>query len=171
MVAKGGVRGDIACASVLNIVYLTDHLAATYYGFWNNGSRALFEATVSTDYVDQTLPAGRAHGPQGLADACSAFFESFPDGRVHVQQQMLVGDRIVSSGAPALRRRKMMTGTLPASGRAVRQPRENACRALSLCGTSASVASAAVARDSAPPRKTANSPPAANSIPYLCIFK
>jgi predicted ester cyclase len=71
-------------------------LAATYYGFWNNGSRALFEATVSPDYVDQTLPAGRAHGPQGLADACSAFFECFPDGRVHVQQQMLVGDRIVS---------------------------------------------------------------------------
>jgi ribosomal protein S18 acetylase RimI-like enzyme/predicted ester cyclase len=71
-------------------------LAASYYGFWNNGSTALFEATVSPAYVDQTLPAGRSQGPKGLADAGAAFFEAFPDGRVHVQQQMLVGDRIVS---------------------------------------------------------------------------
>ena len=71
-------------------------LAALYYGFWNNGSVALFEATVSPAYVDRTLPLGRAQGPQGLADAGAAFFEAFPDGRVHVLQQMLVGDRVVS---------------------------------------------------------------------------
>lgn len=71
-------------------------LAAAYYGFWNNGSVALFEATVSSTYFDHTLPFGRAQGPQGLADAGAAFFEAFPDGRVHVLQQMLVGDRIIS---------------------------------------------------------------------------
>ena len=71
-------------------------LAAIYYGFWNNGSGALFAATVSPAYIDHTLPAGRAQGPQGLADAGAAFFTAFPDGRVHILQQMLVGDRIVS---------------------------------------------------------------------------
>jgi predicted ester cyclase len=48
-------------------------LAATYYGFWNNGSPALLEA-----------------------DAGAAFFQAFPDGRVAILQQLLVGDRIVS---------------------------------------------------------------------------
>ena len=71
-------------------------LAATYYGFWNNGSTALFDATVSPGYADHTLPVGRRQGPSGLADAGVAFFTAFPDGRVKVLQQMLVGDRIVS---------------------------------------------------------------------------
>ena len=71
-------------------------LAATYYGFWNNGSSALFDATVSPNYVDRTLPPGRAQGPRGLADAGAAFFAAFPDGRVRILQQVLAGDRIVS---------------------------------------------------------------------------
>ncbi|GGO95507.1 ester cyclase [Stakelama pacifica] len=71
-------------------------LAATYYGFWNNGSTALFEATVSPSYTDRTLPAGRQQGPSGLAAAGADFFVAFPDGRVKVLQQILVGDRIVS---------------------------------------------------------------------------
>lgn len=71
-------------------------LAATYYGFWNNGSAALFAATVSPDYMDRTLPAGRQQGPSGLADAGAAFFAAFPDGRVTILQQMLIADRIVS---------------------------------------------------------------------------
>ena len=71
-------------------------LAAAYYGFWNNGSAVLFDATVSPDYTDHTLPDGREQGPSGLADAGTAFFTAFPDGRVKVLQQMLAGDRIVS---------------------------------------------------------------------------
>lgn len=71
-------------------------LAATYYGFWNNGSATLFEATVSPSYIDHTLPGGRQQGSSGLADAGTDFFAAFPDGRVKVLQQMLVGDRIVS---------------------------------------------------------------------------
>ena len=84
------ISADAAAASILA------DLAATYYGFWNNGSTALFEATVSSGYTDRTLPAGRQQGPSGLVDAGAAFFTAFPDGRVKVLQQMLVGDRVVS---------------------------------------------------------------------------
>jgi len=75
---------------------LTANLAATYYGFWNNGSTALFHATVSPGYLDHTLSAGRRQGRSGLANAGATFFAAFPDGRVKVLQQMLVGDPIVS---------------------------------------------------------------------------
>lgn len=71
-------------------------LAGSYYGFWNNGSASLFDATVAQDYIDRTLPLGRAQGFRGLADAAAAFFEAFPDGRVHVLQQLIAADRIVS---------------------------------------------------------------------------
>ncbi len=75
---------------------LSADIAATYYGFWNNGSAALFDATVSAAYTDHTLPAGRQQGPSGLAEAGAAFFAAFPDGHVKVLQQILVEDRIVS---------------------------------------------------------------------------
>ncbi|WP_395818174.1 ester cyclase [Archangium minus] len=71
-------------------------LTQRYYGSWNNGSEALFENTVSSAYVDRTLPAGRAQGPKGLAGAQRRFREAFPNGRVHVLQQIIAGDRVVS---------------------------------------------------------------------------
>lgn len=89
-------RPDVLVSPDDSAAAMFAELAATYYGFWNNGSTALFEATVSLGYIDRTLPAGRQQGPLGLADAGTAFFDAFPDGRVKVHQQMLVGDRIVS---------------------------------------------------------------------------
>ena len=71
-------------------------LAESYYGFWNSGSTALFDAAVSPAYIDRTLPSERAQGPAGLAQAVAAFFEAFPNGRVHVLQQVITGNRIVS---------------------------------------------------------------------------
>ena len=71
-------------------------LTQRYYGFWNNGSEALFAETVSPDYADRTIPAGRAQGPASLAAAQRSFREAFPDGRVHVLQQIVAGDRVVS---------------------------------------------------------------------------
>lgn len=89
-------RPDVLVSPNDSAASMLADLAATYYGFWNNGSATLFEATVSPGYTDRTLPAGRQQGPSGLADAGAAFFAAFPDGRVKVLQQMLVGDRIVS---------------------------------------------------------------------------
>jgi hypothetical protein len=37
-------------------------LAATYYGFSNKGSGALFDATVSPNYMDHTRPVGSGLG-------------------------------------------------------------------------------------------------------------
>lgn len=94
--AMSFARPDVLVSADESVASRLSELAATYYGFWNNGSSALFDATVSVDYIDHTLPAGRQQGPAGLAHAGAAFFEAFPDGRVKVLQQMLVGDRIVS---------------------------------------------------------------------------
>lgn len=85
--------------SVLSPEAQSQAIAATtqrYYGSWNNGSQALFAATVSPDYVDHTPPEGRPPGSEGLADAQRKFRESFPNGRVHVLQQVVAGDRVVS---------------------------------------------------------------------------
>jgi hypothetical protein len=55
-------RADVlVCADDRTACRLGD-LAATYYGFWNNGSGTLLEATVSPDYTDKTLPVGRQQG-------------------------------------------------------------------------------------------------------------
>lgn len=67
-----------------------------YYGFWNNGGGALLAETVSPDYVDRTPPEGRSPGPEGLAEAQRTFRAAFPNGRVHVLQQVVAGDRVVS---------------------------------------------------------------------------
>lgn len=94
--AVAAARPDVLVGADKGAASQLATLAATYYGFWNNGSAALLEATVSPSYTDHTLPPGRRQGPSGLADAGAAFFAAFPDGRVRVLQQMLVGDRIVS---------------------------------------------------------------------------
>lgn len=71
-------------------------LAQRYYGWWNADSLALFAATVSPAYIDRTPPAGREPGAAGLAEAQRMFRNAFPDGRVHVLQQVVAGDRVVS---------------------------------------------------------------------------
>jgi hypothetical protein len=49
-------RPDVLTSADEASVAALAELAATYYGFWNNGSVALFDATVSPGYVDRTLP-------------------------------------------------------------------------------------------------------------------
>lgn len=71
-------------------------LIQRYYGFWNSGSTALFEQTVSPAYIERSLPVGRTHGPAGLIAAQRRFHEAFPNGRVHVLQQIISGDRVIS---------------------------------------------------------------------------
>jgi len=67
-----------------------------FYGFWNNGSTKLLEAALSNDFVDHTLPPGRPQGPSGPAAASTAFLSAVPDLKAEVEQQLIVGDRVVS---------------------------------------------------------------------------
>lgn len=67
-----------------------------YYGWWNADGDQLLEETVSPDYIDRTPPVGRRPDRAGLADAHRLFRAAFPDGRVHVLQQVIAGDRVVS---------------------------------------------------------------------------
>ena len=67
-----------------------------FYGFWNNGSQALFDQAVSREFTDHTLPPGRPQGPQGPAVAGKAFLAAVPDLKVAVVQRLVVGDRVVS---------------------------------------------------------------------------
>jgi predicted ester cyclase len=85
--------------SVLCPQPVTDTVATLvqhYYGSWNNGSEALFQEAVSRSYTDRTPPAGWMPLQQGLADAHHRFRKAFPEGRVHVLQQVIAGDGIVS---------------------------------------------------------------------------
>jgi predicted ester cyclase len=71
-------------------------LTQRYYGWWNGGSASMLATTVSPEYLDRTLPAGREQGVAGLEAAQRAFRQAFPNGRVHVLQQVIAGDRVVS---------------------------------------------------------------------------
>lgn len=67
-----------------------------FYGFWNNGSRALLAAALAPGFTDHTLPPRRPQGPDGPAEAAKAFMAAVPDLRCQVVQRLIVGDRVVS---------------------------------------------------------------------------
>ena len=71
-------------------------LAQRYYGWWNGGSDAMLATTVSPDFQDRTPPPGREPSIAGLTAAQSAFRKAIPNGRVHILQQAIVGNRVVS---------------------------------------------------------------------------
>lgn len=81
--------------SPADIASLTQPVDA-FYGFWTNGSHALLDRAVSREFTDHTLPPGRPQGPSGPAAASKAFLAAVPDLRVSVEQQLIVGDRVVS---------------------------------------------------------------------------
>jgi hypothetical protein len=79
-------------------------LAATSYGFWNNGSITLFDATVPPEYIDRTLPAGREQGPSGLADAGAACPEIRVLGRPRLSRSSIIfGKKTIPSMAVVVR--------------------------------------------------------------------
>lgn len=67
-----------------------------FYGFWINGSAKLLAASISPNFVDHTLPAGRPQGPTGPAFASKGFLGAVPDLQMEVVQRIVVEDRVVS---------------------------------------------------------------------------
>jgi predicted ester cyclase len=75
----------------------TEILAARRYdSFWNTGDEALAKAALALDFMDRTLPPGRAQGVAGPLDASAFFRQAVPDLTCEVEQMIVAGDRVVA---------------------------------------------------------------------------
>jgi predicted ester cyclase len=70
--------------------------ALRYASFWNTGDEALARQALAPDFVDRTLPPGRAQGVQGALDASRTFRAAVPDLSCTVAQLIVAGDRVVA---------------------------------------------------------------------------
>lgn len=70
--------------------------ARRYASFWNTGDEALARQALAPDFVDRTLPPGRAQGVQGALDASRTFRAAVPDLSCTVEQLIVAGDRVVA---------------------------------------------------------------------------
>ena len=70
--------------------------ARRYASFWNTGDEALARQALAPDFVDRTLPPGRAQGVQGALDASRTFRAAVPDLSCAVEQLIVAGDRVVA---------------------------------------------------------------------------
>jgi predicted ester cyclase len=68
--------------------------ARTYAQFWNTGDPALARQALAADFVDRTLPPGRAQGPGGPVQASQAFRAAVPDLRAEATDIVAGGDRV-----------------------------------------------------------------------------
>jgi predicted ester cyclase len=64
-----------------------------YAQFWNTGEESYARQALSGDFVDRTLPAGRAPGLQGALQASKNFRAAVPDLTSEVDDMTVVGDR------------------------------------------------------------------------------
>jgi predicted ester cyclase len=61
--------------------------------FWNTGEEDYARRALASDFVDRTLPAGRAPGLEGALKASKAFRAAVPDLTSNVDDMTVVGDR------------------------------------------------------------------------------
>lgn len=69
--------------------------ARRYATFWSTGEEALAREALAPDFVDRTLPAGRAQGLPGPLAASKRMRAAIPDLRCQIAQLLVVGDRVV----------------------------------------------------------------------------
>lgn len=69
--------------------------ARRYASFWNNGDPALARAALAPDFIDRTLPAGRAQGVDGPLQASRTMRQAIPDLRCQIEQLIVAGDRAI----------------------------------------------------------------------------
>ena len=70
--------------------------ARRYDTFWNTGDEALARTALAPDFIDNTLPSGRAQGVAGVLKASNTFRAAVPDLRCEVRQMIAAGDRVVA---------------------------------------------------------------------------
>ena len=87
----------IADASVSKLEREALTLAPRRYDtFWNSGDERFAKAALSRNFIDHTLPAGRAQGPEGALMASRAFRAAVPDLSCEVEQMIVAGDRVTA---------------------------------------------------------------------------
>jgi predicted ester cyclase len=69
--------------------------ARRYATFWNTGEDRYARAALASDFIDRTLPPGRAQGVQGPLEASSFVRKAIPDLRADAEQMIVAGDRVV----------------------------------------------------------------------------
>jgi predicted ester cyclase len=67
-----------------------------YDTFWHTGDERLAKAALSPDFIDHTLPKGRAQGPAGPLMASKTFRSAVPDLTCEVEQMLVAGDRVTA---------------------------------------------------------------------------
>nr|WP_246794720.1 ester cyclase [Burkholderia perseverans] len=72
------------------------HAARLYDTFWSTGDETQARAALAPDFVDRTLPPGRAQGVAGPLAASRAFHAAVPDVHCEVEQMIVAGDRVVA---------------------------------------------------------------------------
>jgi predicted ester cyclase len=70
--------------------------ARRYDTFWNTGHEALARAALDPNFIDETLPPGRAQGVAGPIAASKTFRGAVPDIQCSVEQMIVAGDRVVA---------------------------------------------------------------------------
>lgn len=71
-------------------------LAQGYYGWWNGRSDAKISTFMSQNYADRTLRTDDSAAKASVEKSRHTFRMQYPNGRVHVLQQIIAGDRVVS---------------------------------------------------------------------------
>jgi predicted ester cyclase len=64
-----------------------------YAAFWNTGEESYARQALADDFVDRTLPAGRAPGLVGALTASRNFRAAVPDLTSEVDDMVVAGDR------------------------------------------------------------------------------
>jgi predicted ester cyclase len=70
--------------------------ARRYDTFWNTGDEALARDALAPNFIDNTLPPGRAQGPTGPLAASKVMRAAIPDMGCDIEQMIVAGDRVVA---------------------------------------------------------------------------
>ena len=70
--------------------------ARRYDTFWDTGDEALARSALASNFIDDTLPIGRAQGIDGPLAAARFMHIAIPDLRCEIEQMIVAGDRVVT---------------------------------------------------------------------------
>ncbi|MCP3383341.1 ester cyclase [Bradyrhizobium sp. CCGUVB4N] len=70
--------------------------ARRYDSFWNTGEEQFATDALAPDFMDRTLPPGRAQGVAGPLAASKFVRTAIPDLTCEIEQMIVAGDRVVT---------------------------------------------------------------------------